>query len=235
MSIGMRRNVGSLERAGSVATGIALLYLAMRERRHAFAAASAGAGFLLRGALGYCPVNAATGRDTNDADTRRALGGRRGVHVRESVTIARPVGEVYHFWRDLPNLARFMTHVERIDVLDEKRSHWVVVGPAGSRVEWDAEIIAEEDGARIAWRSLEDADVVSAGSVNFRPIGRTATQINVHLQYEPPAGKAGAFVAWVMGREPAQEIREDLRRLRQLLETGETPTVEGQPSGRAGR
>ncbi len=157
-------------------------------------------------------------------DTRAALGGNRGVHVRESVTLERPVGEVYRFWRQLENLPRFMTHLEQVADLGNGRSHWVAKGPAGMNVEWDAEIINEVENKTIGWRSLPGADVVSAGSVNFSPVrGGTGTQLSVQLQYSAPGGRAASWLATLTGREPSQTIREDLHRLKQLLEAGEIP------------
>jgi uncharacterized membrane protein len=102
------------------------------------------------------------------------------------------------------------------------RSHWVAIGPRGVRVEWDAELINEIEDKLIAWRSLPGSDVTTAGSVNFDPVrGGRETQVTVNLQYAPPAGTAGAWVATLFGREPSQTIREDLRRLKQVLEAGE--------------
>ena len=115
-----------------------------------------------------------------------------------------------------------MTHLERVTDLGEGRSHWVAAGPADVRVEWDAEIINDVENQVIAWKSLPGADVVSAGSVNFDAVrGGRSTQVSVNLQYAPPAGRVGGWVATLAGREPSQMIREDLRRLKQLLEAGE--------------
>jgi uncharacterized membrane protein len=177
------------------------------------------------------PVNAAVGRGRRRDDTRRALGGTRGVGVRESITIERPVQEVFDFWNDPQNLPLFMRNVERVEAREDGRSHWIVRGPAGVPFEWDAEVINEIDGELIAWRSLAGADVASAGSVRFRPRAMARTEVTVALQYDPPGGKAGAMLAWLAGRSPASELRSDLRRLKQLLETGEVATVAGQPTG----
>jgi uncharacterized membrane protein len=151
-----------------------------------------------------------------------ALSGDRGIHVREAIRVEKSLAEVYRFWRQLENLPRFMTNLERVTDLGSGRSHWVAKGPAGMAVEWDAEILNEEENRLIAWRSLPGSDVVTAGSVNFDAArnGRH-TQVTVHLQYAPPAGRLGALVATVVGREPSQTIREDMRRLKQLLEAGE--------------
>jgi uncharacterized membrane protein len=155
-------------------------------------------------------------------DTRTALAGDRGVHVREAISLETPIGEVYRFWRRLENLPRFMGYLERVTESDDRRSHWVARGPGGMRVEWDAEIINDVPNQVIAWRTLPGADVMSAGSVNFNTVRKgRSTQVSVHLQYAPPAGRAGALAAMLFGREPSQTVREDLRRLKQVLETGE--------------
>ena len=154
-------------------------------------------------------------------DTRAALSGDRGTHVRESVRIECPVTEVYRFWRQLENLPRFMTHLERVIELEHGLSRWVAKGPGNLRVEWDAEIINEVENKVIGWRSLPGSDVVSAGSVNFSTVRGGATQVSVHLQYATAAGRPGALLASLMGREPSRTIREDVRRLKQLLEAGE--------------
>jgi uncharacterized membrane protein len=216
-----------------VGAGLLLAGLAKQNRAGALAALAGGA-LLVRGASGHCPVSARIGRNTASANTRVALGGDRGVHVKESVTINKPVAEIYSFWRNLENLPRFMDHLESVRSTGPQRSHWVAKAPAGMHVEWDAEIINETENKVIGWRSLPGSQVTSAGSVNFDDAGpERGTRITVHLQYEPPAGRLGALFAKLFGEEPSQQIHEDLRRLKRLLEAGEVPTTEGQPSGRA--
>jgi uncharacterized membrane protein len=144
-----------------------------------------------------------------------------GVRVDERIVINRARSEVYRFWRDLENLPRFMDHLESVTVLDEDRSHWVAKGPAGSRVEWDAVIHHEIPNELIAWRSLEGAQVDNAGSVHFSPTENGDTEVRVVLRYDPPAGKAGAAVAWLLGEEPSGQVAEDLRRLKQVVEATE--------------
>jgi uncharacterized membrane protein len=229
-----RMNVANAERIVSVVAGASLLaFAATRRPAAAFAAATAGAGLIARGVSGRCPVYHAAHIDTREYDTRRVLGGRGGIHVAQSVLINRPVNEVYAFWRDLRNLPRFMSHLQEVTPLNGNASHWVAKGPAGTKVEWDAEIINEVENKVIGWRSLEGSDVVSAGSVNFRELPGRGTELIVKLQYEPPAGRAGSWIASLFGEEPSQTIREDLRRLKAYLEAGEVPTVEGQPHGGA--
>lgn len=204
----------------------ALLLLLGASRRSAVGAllAASSAPLLYRGITGHWPAleNGVTQSDS----TKTALAGTRGVHVRESIRLEVPLADVYAFWRRLENLPRFMTHLDRVTESSGGQSHWVAVGPGGLAVEWDAEIIKEVDDQLISWRSLPGSDVVTAGSVNFdRARAGRSTEVSVHLQYAPPAGKAGALIASLFGREPSQTIREDLRRFKQLLEAGETPRV----------
>ncbi|HET9529514.1 MAG TPA: SRPBCC family protein [Blastocatellia bacterium] len=142
-------------------------------------------------------------------------------HVK-AITVNRPVEEVYRFWRDFRNLPRFMSHLESVEVIDERRSHWVAKAPAGATVEWDAEIIEDRPNELIAWRSLEGADVENSGSVRFRRApGERGTEIRVEMEYTPPGGIIGATVAKLFGREPGQQIKGDIYRFKQVLETGE--------------
>jgi uncharacterized membrane protein len=153
------------------------------------------------------------------------------VRVEESVIIQKPAAELYHFWRDLSNLGRFMSHIESVRV-EGNRSHWVVSGPLGYRAEWDAQIITDSANELIGWRSLPGAEVDTAGSVHFRelPAGR-GTEVRVALKYDPPAGKVGAALARLLGASPQSQIREDLRRFKEAMETGEIATSAGQPRG----
>lgn len=157
----------------------------------------------------------------------------RDVHVETSIAINKSPEELYAFWRDFTNLPLFMRNLESVSVLDATRSHWVARGPAGTHFEWDAEIFNEIENELIAWRSLENADVANAGSVRFEsaPSGR-GTFVRVTMNYNPPVGKVGASLAELLGAEPAQLIKEDLRRLKQLAEAGEIATIDGQTSGR---
>ena|ERR1051325_8339687 len=158
----------------------------------------------------------------------------REVHLETSVAIHKSPEELYAFWRDFKNLPLFMKNLESVTVLDRLKSHWVAKGIGAAKVEWDAEIYNEKENELIAWRSLENADVVNAGSVRFEkgPNGH-GTYVRVTVNYNPPAGKLGATLAQLLGAEPKQLIKEDLRRLKQLMEAGEISTIDGQTSGRA--
>jgi uncharacterized membrane protein len=230
-----RMNVGPYERIASTVLGAALLGLGLqRVRLSGLLVALAGAGLTKRGISGRCPLYARLGLSTaprKGAEPHDYF--ERGIHIDESITIQRPVHDLYNFWRRLSNVAHFMEHVDRVDVLDDLRSHWVIRGPAGI-IEWDAEIINEESDRLVSWKSLPGAQVDNTGTVTFRqaPAGR-GTEVHVVLDYLPPAGLVGAAVATLIGHSPRQQIRADLRRLRQILETGETATTQGQPSGRA--
>lgn len=242
-----RINVGRVERWLSMVAGGALAAYGLKRRQvPGGTAAIAGAALLYRGATGHCDLYQAFGINRADghtdrepgtgivadrgSDTRQQLGGSRGIHVEESVTINRPLSELYRFWRDFENLPKFMEHLESVSVREEGISHWVATGPAGIRVEWDARIINEVHDKVIGWQSLQGSTISTAGSVNFDEDPR-GTRVTVHLQYNPPAGKIGAAAARMFGEEPNQTIREDLRRFKQLMETGEIPTAKGQPSG----
>jgi uncharacterized membrane protein len=219
----IRRNVNDWERTASVAIGLGLLAWVMSGHRRDRGIALAAIGMVSRGLTGYCPVNAAVGRERhNVVSSREALAGRRGLRLSEGIRINRPPAEVYDFWRGLQNLPRFMSKIERVDVINERRSHWVMLGPAGATVEWDADIINDQRPDVIAWRSVGDADMASAGSVRFTSMADGGTQVDVLLQYNPPAGKAGAVLATLFGMSPDEVLREDLRHLKTLLES-ETP------------
>lgn len=147
-----------------------------------------------------------------------------GFSARTAITINRSRDEVYRYWRDLTNLPYFMEYLDsvQIDAHDPRRSHWRAKGPLGVPVEWDAEIVEERPNELIAWRSVDTADVPNRGTVRFElaPGGRS-TEVHVEIQYYPPAGALGKVVAKLFGADPAREAREDLRRLKQVLETGE--------------
>ena len=161
-----------------------------------------------------------------DATPRRER--RTGVKVERVVTINRDISEVYRFWRDFENLPRFMRHLESVQTTGGNRSRWRARGPAGMTVEWEAELLQDRPDEWIAWRSTDDAQVQNSGSVRFaRAPGSRGTELRVQLQYAPPAGGVGRTIARMFGEEPDQQIKEDLRRFKQLMETGEIPVSDG--------
>lgn len=187
-----------------------------------------GGALLHRGATGHCEVYHVLGMttaDETDLDSNTSVAYGRGIRVDEAITINRSPEEVYRFWRRLENLPRFMEHLESVTAIDEKRSHWVARGPAGKSVEWDAEIINEIPNELIGWRSIEGADVDNAGSVQFKRVPGNRTELRVELRYDPPGGALGAFFAKLFGEEPSQQVKDDLRNLKSILEAGEMPTT----------
>lgn len=158
--------------------------------------------------------------------------GGRPIDVKAAITINRPQAEIFRFWRDFSNLPRFMSHLEAVQVLDDRRSRWRAKAPANTTVEWEAEIVDERPDELIVWRSLEGAQVPNAGSVRFAPApGGRGTEVHVALQYQAPGGAVGATIARLFGEEPGQQVRSDLRRLKQVIEAGEvivsSATIDG--------
>jgi uncharacterized membrane protein len=171
---------------------------------------------------------------SRDGDVQARAAGRKDEDAvtGRTVTIDRPRHEIYAFWRDFSNLAGVMENVERIDVVDSKRSHWVVKGPGGKTVEWDSVVTDDEPGRLLAWRSVEGAEISNSGRVEFLDAapGR-GTMVRATIAYDPPGGFIGEWIAKLFQREPAIQARRDLRRLKQFLETGEVTSSAG-PSGR---
>jgi uncharacterized membrane protein len=228
--------LGAVERWGALAAAAAVIgYGVSRRSWPGFLMAAGAAPLAYRGATGHWPAGLES-LVGSSGDTREELSGSRGINVRESVRLETPVDDVYRFWSRLENLPTFMDNLVAVTDLGGGKSHWVARGPGGLRVEWDAEIINQIQNKLLAWRSLPGGDVVSAGSVTFAPArgDDRGTQLTVTLQYEPPAGKFGRLVAAAFGREPSQTIREDLRRLKQLLEAGEIAKAAGSPGVSAG-
>jgi uncharacterized membrane protein len=230
-------NVTMPERVISGVAGAALTTFAVTKKRDLGGAvlALAGGYMLYRAASGHCPGYAMlrTGAEPSDIDNPTAvIPHGQGIKVYKTVTIQKPASELFSFWRNFENLPRFMHHLESVTVQDSTRSHWVAKAPFGKTVEWDAEIINEVPDELIAWASTENADIPNAGSVSFKtaPGGR-GTIVKVNLEYNPPAGALGAAVAKLFGEEPNQQVADDLRRFKSLMEAGEIPTVEGQPQG----
>jgi uncharacterized membrane protein len=173
-------------------------------------------------------TSAGPGRRSNDLGITRAA-----ATARRSIIINRSPEELYRFWHNLESLPRFMTHLISVQVTGPRHSHWIASGPAGSRVEWDAEIIEDRPNELISWRSLENSDVDNSGSVQFqRAPGGRGTLVRAEIQYRPPAGMVGARIAKLLGKAPEKQIAIDLFRLKQFIETGEIARTEGQPTGR---
>jgi uncharacterized membrane protein len=229
------KNVNDPERWVSVIAGSALAAYGLKMRSiSGVVLAALGGSLVWRGATGHCMVYEAMGITSVPEDGRQvSVPYGHGVRVEKSVTINVPVENVYAFWRNFENLPRFMHNLDKVEVYDTKRSHWWAKGPAGTTVDWEAEIINEIPHELIGWRSIEGSKIDNAGSVHFSrlPDGR-GTELKVVLRYDPPAGVLGAAISKILGEDPAANVQEDLRRLKMLLETGEIATTDGQSSGR---
>jgi len=221
-------NVGETERYGSIIGGAAVAALGLSRRSlPGLLLAAVGGLFILRGVGGHCRLYDSIGVSTA-ASNRSGVPHGTGHKVEKTILIARPPEELFRFWRNLENLAEFMENIESIRVLDDRRSHWVVKGPGGQSVEWDAEIVNEHPGEMISWQTLPGADVQSAGTVRFTPAdeGR-ATQLRVILEFHPPGGALGAQFARLFGKDPSAQLDQDLARLKQVIETGHPASVAG--------
>jgi uncharacterized membrane protein len=238
-------NAADVARSASVIAGSLLTYYGVRQKSWSGAGlAVVGLGLLGGGVKGSRSWFPRVHQPGESRGGNRTIPYETGIRIDEAITINLPRQEVYEFWRDPGNLAEFMEHVESVrpvaaepgsgtsDSSAARLTHWVAKGPGGRRMEWDAEIINEIQSELIAWRSLPGSEVANAGSVNFAdaPGGR-GTEVRIALQYNPPGGAVGALVARLFGEEPSVQIHHDLMRLKTQMETGEVPTIKGQPSG----
>ncbi|MBE9181612.1 SRPBCC family protein [Oculatella sp. LEGE 06141] len=217
-------NVGDVERWGSLIGGGALVLLGLRDRslRGALTA-------LAGGSLAYHGLKGEKSLPDLVGDT---VGLSQQIRVEKSVTIQRSPEELYQFWRNLENLPTFMKHLKSVQVVSDLRSHWVANAPLGNDLAWDAEIITDRPNQLIAWASVEGADIDNSGFVRFQPApaGR-GTEVKVVMEYNPPGGAVTAAIAKLFGEEPEQQIGDELRRFKMLMEAGEIATTEGQPRG----
>lgn len=153
---------------------------------------------------------------------------RHRVRVEQVTTINKPIEEVYRFWRNFQNFPRFMRHIESVDLLGASRSRWRAKAPAGMTVQWEAEMVQDRENEWIAWQSVAGSQIENRGSVRFQPApGARGTEVRVQLEYLPPAGALGRRIAWLFGEEPDQQVKDDLHRFKQLMETGEIPLSDG--------
>lgn len=216
-------NVDPAERFASILAGGALATYGVRKAKARVPTLLAGGYLLYRGLSGHCPVYGILGVHSDGAAAKPS-------HIEHTITIAVEPERVYRLWRDFRNLPHFMHHLKDVQIIDERRSHWVARAPASQTVSWDAEIFFERPNELIAWRSLPEAQIANAGSVRFTPApGSRGTEVKVVLEYLPPAGALGRVAALMFGEEPSQQVIGDLRRLKMLLEAGEVATNAMQP------
>ena len=223
-------NVGASERIISVLGGAALTFWGMKKfpRANSISLTLAGGYLLARGVSGYCPVSSLLNRNTYNKKAR-------AMEITGTFTINRPRAEVYSYWRNLENLPRFMKHLEEVVAIDDKRSTWKARIPGGvGTIRWEAEIIEDQENDYICWCSLPHSTLDNAGEIRFSDApGNRGTEIHATISYRLPAGDAGSIVGKLFNPLVEQLVKEDLRRFKNIMETGEIPTTEGQPSGRA--
>lgn len=221
-------SLGQTERLFSLVGGGLILLAALRRPSLGALPVAMGGGYLLyRGLARKDPVYEAL-------NIRRSEDGGK-LLVRRSATINRPRAEAYAFWRNFENLPSFMEHLQSVTIQadDDRRSHWITRAPLGQTVEWDAEIVEERPNELLVWRSLPGADVENDGRVEFRDsLDGAGTIVDVTLEYRPPLGAPSVVVARLFGEQPWQQVRDDLRRFKQIMEAGEVPTIYAQSSGR---
>jgi uncharacterized membrane protein len=224
-------NLEPAERGLSVTLGAAMLaFSAARGRSlRSVVLAAAGAYLAHRGITGHCAVYEGL---EGDPDDEWHGGGRHDdASVEAAITIARPPEEVYAYWRALENAPRFMEAIESVEPRGAQRSRWRARGPAGERWEWEAEILEDRPNELLAWRSLPGSGFRHHGAVRFQPApGGRGTEVRAAIELRPPGGAAGRAIARLSRRVPPLVVKEDLRRLKQILEAGETP-VAGFPRG----
>jgi uncharacterized membrane protein len=217
-------NVGRTERWISGVAGVALLGFGLGRRRFRAVLLPAGIALLHRALTGRSQINRVLRRNSALSEGRissvASLDRGEGRKIEVAVMIHRPPGELFRFWRQLDNLPRFMDNLESVTVLDSRHSHWVAKGPVGTRVEWEAEIHNEIEDELIAWRSLPGADVDQAGSVHFSPAAEGQTEVRVVMRYSGPGRGVGDVVAQILGDDPERQIADDLRRFKQVMDTG---------------
>lgn len=217
--------LSNTERWASIVGGSAMVLLGLQNRSlRGILTAIAGGGLAYHGATAQKSITETVGE---------AINLQKSIKVEKTVTINKHVGELYTFWHNFENLPTFMKHLRSVTVLDERRSYWIANAPLGATVEWDADIITDQQNHLIAWASVEGSDVENSGFVRFQPApeGR-GTEVKVVLEYSIPGGALTATIAKLFGEEPEQQIGDDLRRFKMLMETGEIATTDGQPRGR---
>lgn len=212
------------EKWASIVGGSAMVLFGLQKRSlRGVLTAIAGGGLAYHGA---------TAEKSLTDKVSDAVGINQALKVEKTVTIRKSAEELYNYWHNFENLPTFMKHVKSVKVMDGegKRSHWIANAPLGQSVEWDADVIKDEPNRLIAWASAENAEVSHSGFVRFSPApGDRGTEVKVVMEYEIPGGKVTAALAKLFGEEPEQQIGDELRRFKQLMEAGEIATTEGQP------
>jgi uncharacterized membrane protein len=222
---GLKTNVGTTDRILSLIAGSVLIFDAVANRK-SIMEALAGGYLLFRGGTGFCLAYKTLGTDTLEHNIRN-------INIKSSITVNKPRDEVYTFWRKLDNLPLFMKQLKSIKILDDKTSEWKAAIPGGlGSIKWKSEIVEDEPGDRIGWRSLPGSMIENAGNVHFRDAGKFGTEVHAVISYRAPAGKAGEGLGKLLNPVFSKIVKEDIRNFRRYMESGELPGIKGQSSGR---
>ncbi|RFA31140.1 hypothetical protein CAI21_00300 [Alkalilimnicola ehrlichii] len=224
-------NVGDTERWASLAGGtLAAIWGMRRGGLLGLAMGAIGGVLIYRGASGHCAMYEQLGRSSASPSDKGLIGDSE-IRVTTGITIDRSPDELYSYWRNFEHLPQFMRHIVDVTQFDERRSHWVAEAPFGKTLEWDAEVIEDRTNEKIAWRSMEGSQLQNEGEIRFRPLAEgRGTEVEVDMCYRPPGGKLGTTMARYFNGITKQEIQEDIRRFKQLMEAGEMPTAEPTPA-----
>ncbi len=228
------QNVGNGERIASALAGAALVIDGISRGGLGGLLLGIGGGALLkRGATGQCQLYQAMGIDTScQHNEATSIPAKQGIKVEKAFTINRSAEDLFDHWSKLENLPKIMRHLKSVQQIEGNRTRWIAEGPMNMSVQWEAEIVVKSRPDVISWRSLPGSQVDTAGSVHFKPLGKDrGTMLKVSLKYDPPGGKVGAAIAWLFGKGVEQQLDEDLRRFKSLMEAGEAPTIQGQSRG----
>ncbi|HEY8401548.1 MAG TPA: YgaP-like transmembrane domain [Cytophagaceae bacterium] len=212
-------NVGTTERILSVGAGFLLAVLGLRGNKPSnIAMTLAGGALIFRGVSGYCPVNAALGRNTADTGTT-------SLEVFTTIEVSKEREEVYAYWRRLENLSRFMSHIKSVYQYNDVRSRWEAELAGLGVVSWEADIMLEERGRYLAWKSIEGSQIENAGEVRFTEAGPGKTEIQVSIKYRLPESAIGVAAARLMQRSLENIITEDIKRFKKVIESDKVELV----------
>jgi len=222
---GMEKNVGGTERMLSLAAGVGFGLAGLaRGGLKGWAMTALGAGLVWRGYTGHCQAYKMLGIRNTERNPATAVPAQQGIKLDKTLIVTRPAADLYRFWRRLENLPQVMRHLKSVRSIDSQHSRWVAAGALGKDLEWDAEIINEREDEMLAWASLPNGDLETAGSVHFRPLKNgQGTELTVAIKYNPPAGKMGAHLATFLGEGLERKLNEDLATFKQVMETGMAP------------
>jgi len=215
-------NVGKLDRIASVIAGTALMFKGFQneEKKSGIGMIAAGGYLMFRGATGHCVGYALAGK-------KKLPDTVKNINIMTKLTVNRPRQEVYDFWRKLSNLPLFMEHLKRVDVIDDKRSHWVAKVPGHlGEIEWDAEVVKEINGELLGWNSLPHASINNAGKVEFRDADENGTEITVLITYRAPFGDVGEGIASLLNPVFQKMITTDVKNFKRYIEAGDIATIE---------